>query len=82
MVLWWIGNLVLLLVVVPVVVVLLKRVLLPVKDIERTTQGLRGLSASVVSLLDAVEDLPTTRRLVGDTGSQHGHYGAALDEIL
>ena len=82
MVLWWIGNLVLLLVVIPVVVVLLKRVLLPVKDIERTTQGLRGRSASVVSLLDAVEDLPTTRRLVGDTGSQLGHYGAALDEIL
>lgn len=82
MVLWWIGNLILLLVVVPVVVVLLTRVLRPVKDIERTTKGLRGRSASVVSLLDAVEDLPTTQRLVGDTGSQLGRYGAALDEIL
>jgi len=80
--LWWIGNLVLLLVVVPVVVLLLNRVLRPVKDIERTTDALRQRSESLVSLLDAVNDLPTTRRLVRDTRTQVGRYGQALDEIL
>lgn len=78
----WIGNLILLLVVVPVVVVLLGRVLAPVRDIEKTANGLKVRSGSLVTLLDAVNDLPTTRRLVGETGTRLGRYGAALDEIL
>lgn len=82
MVLWWIGNLVLLLVVLPVVVLLLNRVLRPVKDIERTTNALRQRSGSVVSLLDAVNDLPTTRRLVRDATARVERYGKALEEIL
>ena len=82
MALWWIGNLILLLVVVPVVIVLLKRVLLPVKRIEKTSNQLRGRSASVVTLLDAVNDLPATQRLVGETNAGLGRYGAALDQIL
>jgi hypothetical protein len=82
MVLWWIGNLIFLIVVVPIVVKLLAGVLRPVKDIEKTAKGLKGRSASVLSLLDAVNDLPTTQRLVNDTNSQLGRYGSALDKIL
>jgi hypothetical protein len=82
MLLIWIVNLVLLLVVVPVVVKLLGGVMRPVKQIEKTTMGLRGRANIVLSRLDAVDELPETRRLVGDTGGQLGRYGAALDEIL
>jgi hypothetical protein len=54
----------------------------PVREIERTAVGLRARSASLVSLLDAVDDLPTTQRLVGDTGTRIDRYGAALGKIL
>ncbi len=82
MALWWIGNLILLLVVVPVVVVLLSRVLGAVRQIERTATGLRGRSASIVSLLGAVDYLPETRKLVGETNRGLERYGAALEKIL
>ncbi|MGI8674502.1 MAG: hypothetical protein ACR2KD_04300 [Thermoleophilaceae bacterium] len=78
----WIGNVLLLLVVVPVVVALFQRVMVPVREIERTAVGLRARGASLVSLLDAVDDLPTTQRLVGDTGTRIDRYGAALGKIL
>lgn len=81
MILWWIGNIVLLL-VVPVVIVLLQRVKKPVKEIKAGSDVLAGTSASLVVLLDAVDQLPKTRELVGQTGVGVSRYGAALDEIL
>jgi hypothetical protein len=81
MILWWIGNIVLLL-VVPVVIVLLQRVKKPVKEIKAGSDVLAGTSASLVVLLDAVDQLPKTRELVGQTGAGVSRYGAALDEIL
>ncbi|MEJ7717883.1 MAG: hypothetical protein WKF31_07880 [Thermoleophilaceae bacterium] len=73
---------ILLLVIVPIVVGLLQRVLGPAQEIERATQGLAALGESIVSLLGAVDDLPETRRLVGQTGSEVSRYGAALDKVL
>jgi hypothetical protein len=81
MILWWIGNIVLLL-VVPVVIVLLQRVKKPVKEIKAGSDVLAGTSASLVVLLDAVDQLPKTRELVGQTGAGVSRYGVALDEIL
>lgn len=82
MILWWIGNIVLLLVVVPVVVVLLQRVKKPVKEIKAGSDALAGTSASLVVLLAAVDQLPRTRELVGQTSAGVSRYGAALDEIM
>lgn len=82
MTLWWIGNIVLLLVVVPVVIVLLRRVKKPVEEIKVGSDVLARTSVSLVVLLDAVDHLPKTRELVGQTGAGVARYGAALDEIL
>jgi hypothetical protein len=78
----WVGSAVLLLVIVPVVVKLLGRVAEPVQEIEHATHGLAARAESIVSLLDTVDQLPETRRLVGQTGSGVFRYGAALDEVL
>ena len=77
-----IGSALLLLVIVPIVVGLLNRVLKPAQEIERAAHGLAALAESIVSLLDAVDELPETRRLVGQTGSEVSRYGAALDKVL
>lgn len=77
-----IGSALLLLVIVPILVGLLGRVLGPAEEIERSAQGLAALAESIVSLLGAVDDLPETRRLVGQTGSEVSRYGAALDKVL
>ncbi len=82
MILLWIFSAVLLLVIVPVVVVLLGRVAAPVGEIERAAHELAAQAEKIVSLLDAVDDLPETRRLVGQTGSEVSRYGAALDNVL
>lgn len=77
-----IGSALLLLVIVPIVVGLLNRVLAPAQEIERAAHGLAALAESIVSLLGAVDELPETRRLVGQTGSEVSRYGAALDKVL
>jgi len=77
-----IGSALLLLVIVPIVVGLLNRVLKPAQEIERAAHGLAALAESIVSLLDAVDELPETRRLVRQTGSEVSRYGAALDKVL
>ncbi len=77
-----IGSAVLLLVIVPVVVVLLGRVAAPVGEVERAARELAAQAEKIVSLLDAVDELPETRRLVGQTGSEVSRYGAALDNVL
>lgn len=82
MILLWIGSGVLLLVIVPVVVGLLRRVAEPVGDIERSAQDLAARAEAILSYLDAVNELPETRRLVGQTGSGVARYGAALDNAL
>lgn len=82
MILLWIGSAVLLLVIVPVVVLLLLRVVAPVARIEHAAHGLEALGESIVSLLDAVDQLPETRRLVGQTGSEVARYGGALDNVM
>jgi len=82
MVILWVGSAVLLLVIVPVVVMLLRRVAEPVAEIERAAHNLAARGETIVLLLDAVNQLPETRRLVSQTGSEVGRYGAALDEVL
>ncbi len=82
MIILWVGSAVLLLVIVPVVVALLGRVAAPVADIERATHSLAARAETIVLLLDAVNELPETRRLVSQTSSEVGRYGQTLDDVL
>lgn len=82
MALLWITSAVLLLVVVPVVVKLLNGVKQPVEQIREQSEYLAAAGASLVSLLDAVDQLPRTRELVGQTGAGLARYGGAVDRIL
>lgn len=82
MILLWLSSAVLLVVVIPVIVALLRRVAEPVEKIEQAAHDLAVRAESIVSLLDAVNELPETRRLVGQTGSEVSRYGAALDKVL
>lgn len=78
----WITSAVLLLVVVPVVVALLNRVKEPIEDIRKQSEYLVVAGPSIVTLLDAVGQLPRTRELVGQTGAGLARYGGAVDQIL
>lgn len=82
MALFWITSAVLLLVVVPVVVKLLNSVKQPVEQIREQSEYLAAAGASLVSLLDAVDELPRTRELVSQTGAGLARYGGAVDQIL
>lgn len=57
MLLWWIGNAILLFVVFPVVLVLLSRVLTPVERIRKTTDEILTHAAVLTSHLDNVPEL-------------------------
>ena len=57
MVLWWIGNAVLLLVVVPLVVILADRLLKPVREIRAYADDILDHGVSLTSALDAVPKL-------------------------
>lgn len=82
MALLWITSAVLLLVVVPVVVKLLGQVKRPVDEIRKQSEYLVVAGGSVVTLLDAVNQLPRTQELVGQTGAGLQRYGSAVDQIL
>ena len=78
----WITSAVLLLVIVPVVVKLLSGVKRPIEQIREQSEFLAAAGASLISLLDAVDELPRTRELVGQTGAGLARYGGAVDQIL
>ncbi len=82
MVIWWIGNVVLLVVIVPVIVLLLLGVLKAARSVRRTVDGIHELGGAIVADLDAVEELTTTETLVSQTTAGLTRYGAALEEIL
>lgn len=82
MLLWWIGNLVLLVVVVPVVVKLLLDVVKAAGQSKRLADALATGSPVLVRHLDGVGELVETQRLVHQTTAGLARYGAALDRIL
>ena len=80
MILWWIGDIVLILVVVPVVVVLLHTVL---SDARSIVPSVRRVGAAAGSKdLDAAPLLLTTRDQVAQTVEGVAGYGKSLDVIL
>ncbi|MGH2541001.1 MAG: hypothetical protein ACRDGK_10800 [Actinomycetota bacterium] len=82
MILWWIGNLVLLAVVLPVVVYLLRGVLDAAKSIVPSVQGIATVAAAGSKDLDAAALLLTTQDQVKQTVAVVANYGGSLDVIL
>jgi hypothetical protein len=82
MILWWIGDLVLLVVVLPVVVYLLRGVLDAAKSIVPSVQEIAGAAAAGSKDLDAAALLLTTQDQVTKTVAGVANYGGSLDVIL
>ena len=82
MILWWIGNALLLLVVAPVVAFLLNGVLTAARSIPPTVQEIASVAAAGSRDLDAVGLLLTTQDQVIRTVEGLANYGGSLDVIL
>lgn len=82
MILWWIGDVVLLLVVLPVVVYLLHGVLAAARAIVPSVRQIAGTAAAGSKDLDATALLLTTQDQVAQTVAGVANYGTSLDVIL
>jgi hypothetical protein len=82
MILWWIGDAVLLLVVVPVVVYLLNGVLKAAQSIVPSVRSIAAVAAAGSKDLDAAALLVTTQDQVEKTVAGVANYGGSLDVIL
>jgi hypothetical protein len=83
MVLWWIGNAILLLVVLPVVIFLLNRVLAAVERIRAATDDILGGGVELVGELTVVPDgLATTDAVVHQVSVGAVRYAGSVAKLL
>ena len=82
MILWWIGDIVLLVVVLPVVVYLLHGTLKAASSIVPSVQSIARTAAAGSKDLDAAALLVTTQDQVAKTVAGVAGYGGSLDVIL
>ena len=82
MILWWIGDVILLAVVLPVVVYLLRCVLAAATSIVPSVQQIAKVAAAGSKDLDAAALLLTTQDQVSKTVAGVANYGGSLDVIL
>ena len=83
MVLWWIGNAVLLLVVVPVVIFLLNRVLAAVERIRGATDDILAGGVALIGELDGVPDaLAQTDSTIHDVAVGAVRYAGSVAKLL
>jgi hypothetical protein len=82
MILWWIGDAVLLLVVLPVVVMLLRGVHAAATSIVPEANRIAGAAAAGSRDLDAVPLLLTTQDQVQRTVASVADYGGSLNTIV
>ncbi|MDQ6775931.1 MAG: hypothetical protein M3071_06870 [Actinomycetota bacterium] len=82
MILWWLGDLVLLLVVLPIVVSLLAGVRRAAKSIPDRVNRISEVAAAGSRDLGAVPLLLTTQDQVMKTVAGVANYGGSLDVIL
>jgi hypothetical protein len=83
MVLWWIGNVVLLVVILPVVIFLLNRVLAALERIRGATDHiLSGGVALVGELSDVPEALATTDTTIGEVAVGAARYAGSVAKLL
>jgi hypothetical protein len=83
MILWWIGNAVLLLVILPVVIFLLNRVLAATERIRHATDDiLSGGVALIGELTDVPEALATTDAVIRDVSIGAVRYAGSVAKLL
>jgi hypothetical protein len=83
MILWWIGNIVLLLVVVPVLVALLNRVLAALERIRAAADDILAGGGALVTELDGVpEALTQTDAVVADVANGAVRYAGSVGKLL
>lgn len=82
MILWWLGDAILLLVVLPVVIYLLAGVQRVAKSIPDKVEGISSIAAAGSRDLNAVPLLLTTQDQVIKTVAGVANYGGSLDVIL
>jgi hypothetical protein len=82
MILWWIGDAILLVAVIPVVAYLLKGVLDAATSIVPSVEKIASVAAAGSKDLDATALLLTTRDQVRQTVAGVAEYGGSLEKIL
>jgi hypothetical protein len=82
MILWWIGDAILLVAIIPVVVYLLKGVLDAATSIVPSVEKIASVAAAGSKDLDATALLLTTQDQVAQTVAGVAEYGGSLDVIL
>lgn len=82
MILWWLGDAVLLLVVLPIVVFLLRGVLATARGIVPHVRAIADAAAAGSKDLDSVPLLLTTQDQVKRTVETVAGYGGSLDVIV
>ncbi len=81
MVLWWIGNAVLILVVAPVVVWLANKLLRPTMEIRAYANDILEHGVNLTGTLDAVPKLVTTQQLAAEARQGVERYGSAVERL-
>jgi hypothetical protein len=83
MVLWWIGNAVLLVAVLPVVIFLLNRVLAAVERIRHAADDILSGGVALIGELNGVpEALATTDATVGEISVGAVRYAGSVAKLL
>jgi hypothetical protein len=83
MVLWWIGNAILLVVIVPVLVALLNRVLAALERIRGASDQILAGGGALAGELDGVpEALATTDATVADISAGAVRYAGSVAKLL
>jgi hypothetical protein len=83
MVLWWIGNVILLVVILPVVIFLLNRVLAAVERIRHATDDILGGGVALAGQLTPVPDaLATTDATVKEISVGAVRYAGSVAKLL
>jgi len=82
MILWWIGDVLLLVVVLPVVVYLLRGVLAEARSIVPSVRRVAAAAEAGSKDLDSAALLLTTREQVVQTVEGVANYGGSLDVII
>jgi hypothetical protein len=83
MVLWWIGNVILVLVIVPVLVALLNRVLAALERIRGASDQTLAAGVGLIGELDHAPDLlTTTDQTVHDVAVGAVRYAGSVAKLL
>jgi hypothetical protein len=83
MVLWWIGNVVLLVVILPVVIALLNRVLAAVERIRGATDEILAGGVALAGELDGVPELlATTDKTIKEVTVGATRYAGSVAKLL